>query len=99
MSAKKRKGYISVEVEQSVRVDISSIMDDILDEDLLDECISRDLSLPRINKKNIQLEGDNLFRHLCDIAETNYYASFDELMDIISHKVNYHHSRATVYGS
>ena len=68
MTIKKRKGYIEVEVEESVRVDVCDIMHEIIDQDLIDECISRDLHLPTISKEIKDLEGNSLYRYLCDIT-------------------------------
>lgn len=48
--AKKRSGRISVEV--SADVDVSDVIDEIDDEDLLNECIARNLKLPIVKKSD-----------------------------------------------
>jgi hypothetical protein len=87
MSDKKRKGYIYVEVEESVRVYVSDFLDEIEDEDLIDEVRKRNLLHipdPEIKKKENKFD---LFRHLCDLAESNYHVSKIDLFNRLNEKL------------
>ena len=80
--AKKRRGYINVEVD--VDVEIDEVIDQISDEVLLDECKSRNLKLP------LERESDNFDFNREKIAfyfGKSRYTSLPELMKLIQEKL------------
>lgn len=83
---KKRRGYIYVEVEESVRVDVENIINEIDDELLLDELKNRDII--KEHEENIPKEGIELRRMLCDICEIGYHSSIQTIIEILKEKLS-----------
>lgn len=83
--AKKRRGYIYVEVEESVRVDVENIINEIDDELLLDELKNRNLI--KEHEENIPKEGIELRRMLCDICEVGYHSTIESILKILEEKL------------
>ena len=84
---KKRKGYIYVEVEESVRVDTCDIIGDIEDDELLDELKSRKLIADDKINPEIPKEGAKLRKLLCDILDLSYHSSDANILDGIKERL------------
>ena len=82
---KKRKGYIYVEVEESVRVDISDIIDEIDDDDLVYEVKKRKL-LGEYDKQ-IPTEGIKLKEMLCDLCDLSHHSSVTVILNEIEQRL------------
>jgi hypothetical protein len=78
-----------VEIEESVDVDVTVPLEDIL-EDIIDS-LDEDQAEWIAQKAGIitrpSLEGEQLKRHLCDLAEVGYQSSIDTIMNAIIDKL------------
>ena len=79
---RKRTGIISVEVD--VDVDVSDVIDQIDDQDLLDECIDRKLKVP-LESKNDGFDFDR--ERIAFYFGKSRFAPISELMKLIQEKL------------
>lgn len=78
---------VEVETEADVKVDIAveDIIDDIIDS--MDELQAEELvKKAGLLNKSIY-EGENLKRHLCDLAEVSYASNHDEIFQNLINKL------------
>jgi hypothetical protein len=78
MSSKKRSGRVPVTYF------VSEIIDQVTDDDLIDEVKERGLGLMRNTNFGNKTE---LYRHLCDLVESNYHCSIDDLLKRLKEKL------------
>ncbi len=69
-----------------VEIDTDNLICELNDGELIDEMKNRGLSFPEIESRLYYLEGDKLYRILCDVVEVNYHTPKDEVLKLLAKK-------------
>lgn len=87
MNAKKRKGYIYIEISEDVKIDVDELLEEVKDEDLLDELKERKLLNDKEYEKPIPREGQQLRKLLCDICDISYHSSDNQILNSLKERL------------
>ena len=69
-----------------VEVGIDELLREVDDDELLDEMKDRKLSYRGCVPDAVDLEGDYLYRVLCDIVQVGYHTDKSEVLKLLSNK-------------
>ncbi len=87
MIPKKRRNYIEVDIDDTVKVYVDDIIEEVDDVDLIDELKRRNLLAEKEYEKPIPKEGTELRKLLCDILDISYHSSDSNILDGIKERL------------